>query len=224
MQRPPCARTEPSRPQRQVERPPPSDRLRSGRHGQAPPAAEVRPATPPAPASRPAHTIGGALTGARGLGTVRLRAARPSVAQSVPVLGGVQGPFGAFCTMAPHTTFPRAGRRGGAKASRGAREPQMATLTSRNEGVAGGRFGDGACAFFFYFFIIRPVLRARCPPRRERTAARRAPGEARGGSRHAPIGARAPPGAGGAGTRVKECSNSRCAATAVWGAIVAQWG
>ena len=197
MQRPPCARTEPSRPQRQVERPPPSDRLRSGRRGQAPPAAEVRPATPPAPASRPAHTIGGPLTGARGLGTVRLRAARPSVAQSVPVLGGVQGPFGAFRVLPPHTTFPRAGRRGGAKAIRLPRHSEMATLTSRNEGVAGGRFGDGACAFL-YFFIIKPVLRARCPPRRERTAARTAPGEARGGSRHAPIGARAPPGAGGA--------------------------
>jgi len=149
----PCARTEPSRPQRQVERPPPSDRLRSGRRGQAPPAAEVRPATPPAPASRPAHTIGGALTGARGLGTVRLRAARPSVAQSVPVLGGVQGPFGAFRVLPPHTTFPRAGRRGGAKAIRLPRHSEMATLTSRNEGVAGGRFGDGACAFFFIFLL-----------------------------------------------------------------------
>ena len=118
----------------QDERLPPPTGLRSGRRGQAPPAAEVRPATPPAPASRPAHTVGGPLTGARGLGTVRLRAARPSVAQSVPVLGGVQGPFGAFRVLPPHTTFPRAGRRGGAKASRGAREPQMATVISRNEG------------------------------------------------------------------------------------------
>ena len=160
MQRPPCARTEPSRPQRQVERPPPSGRLRSGRRGQAPPAAEVRPATPPAPASRPAHTIGGPLTGARGLGTVCLRAARPSVAQSVPFLGGVQGPFGAFCTMAPHTTFPRAGRRGGAKAIRLPRHSEMATLTSRNEGVAGGRFGDGACAFFLFFYYKTRAARA----------------------------------------------------------------
>ena len=126
----------------------------------ATPAAEGRPAPPPAPASRPAHTIGGALTGARGLGTVRLRAARPSVAQSVPVLGGVQGPFGAFRVLPPHTTFPRAGRRGGAKASRGAREPQMATLTSRNEGVAGGRFGDGACAFFLFFYYKTRAARA----------------------------------------------------------------